>query len=261
MRVAVIADTHCGNRSGLTPPGWQYEVGSGDREREGWAAWQRALWKAYADICKDIQPVHLLIANGDLCDGRGRKSGGIEEIDADRRLQTEMAARCLRQMQAKRTIIVSGTPYHSADDGEDWDAMVAERLKRTTAVGTEQYIDIKGVVLHVKHHAPSSVIPHGQFTGPAREAVWTELRALRRGYPRAQIIVRSHVHYGADAGNRWWRVLLTPCLQGETLYPRKLSLRDIDLGLVVIDIARRGSWEIRYEWIDIPQAQPRVLEL
>jgi len=244
----------------LTPPGWQYQGGSDDPELEWYAEFQRALWKQYASVVELLQPVDVLIANGDLVDGRGAKTGGVEEILAERDKQARMAARCLEEMHAKRVIIVSGTPYHSSEDGEDWDAAVAQYIKAET-IGTEGYIDAAGLVLHVKHFCPSSVIPHGRFTGPAREYLHLALRALHREAPRADVVIRSHVHYGVDAGNRYWRVIVTPCLQGPTRFPRKTSLRETDMGLTVFDIKGRDRWTWRTEWIDLPRAVAPVLTL
>jgi len=258
MRVVILADTHCGSRTGLTPPGWRYEEGSGDAERETLADWQRVLWDAYVHICKTLQPVDLLIGNGDLVDGRGSKTGGVEELEADRSRQAKMAARCIDEMHPLRTLLVAGTPYHSAEDGEDWDAEVAKYTK-AECLGTEGYVDVRGLVLHVKHFAPSSIIPHGRFTGPSREYLWLALRALHQDYPRANVVIRSHAHYGIDAGNRYWRVIVTPCLQGGTRFGRKTGLREVDLGVTFLDVEGRDSWSYRTHWIDLPRAAVPII--
>jgi hypothetical protein len=259
-RVVILADTHCGSRSGLTPPGWGYQAGSGDTDRETWATWQDALWAEYARICQKLQPVDLLICNGDMVDGRGAKTGGVEELEADRAKQARMAARCIEEMHALRILLVAGTPYHSAEDGEDWDAAVAEHVT-CEVLGTEGYVNVRGLVFHVKHFAPSSIIPHGRFTGPAREYLWLALRALHHDCPRADVVVRSHAHYGIDAGNRYWRVIVTPGMQGFTRYGRKTGLREVDLGVTEFNVTSREEWTWKTHWIDLPQVAAPVITL
>lgn len=256
FRAAIGADFHCGSRSGLTPPGYQYDLGG---EREEWALWQRALWDAYERIAKAVQPVDLFIGLGDLTDGRGRRSGGVEQLEADRKLQVSMAVRAVKQLQARRHMLISGTPYHVSSDGEDYDALLADYLPRADALGTHQYVNVRGVILHLKHFVSSSIIPHGRMTAPAREAMWTELLASRKDFPRADLILRGHVHYHVKAGCRAWEAHTMPCMQGETLFPRNHGMNDIDIGLAVLEVTGRGNWRLSYEWIEVPRARPSVV--
>jgi hypothetical protein len=258
--VAAIGDLHCGSRSGLTPPGKAYRIDPDDDDQSHWAKWQDAMWTWFAAVAKS-RKVTGVILNGDLVDGRGPWTGGIEEITTERRKQAKMAARCAQEFGAEWHVITSGTPAHVSKDGEDWDASVAEYLPHATAIGTQRVIDPgkRGVLFHLKHHVSSSVIPHGRWTGPAREALWTELNALHQGHPQAQVVLRSHAHYAIDGGNRHWRVFVLPCLQGETLYPRGHNLRDVDIGVTFFEITGKGNWAWQQEWLDLPRAGRGVL--
>ena len=71
-RVVVISEEHCGHLAGLTPPQWQvaYKPKS-DTKRNKWAKLQRDLWGFYEKTIEELQPIDILINNGDAIDGRG----------------------------------------------------------------------------------------------------------------------------------------------------------------------------------------------
>lgn len=81
-RLVIISDLHCGHRAGLTPPGWQTPLEAPDR-LAAYARQQRVMWSWYAATIAALQPIDVLVANGDAIDGRGSRSGGTELITTD----------------------------------------------------------------------------------------------------------------------------------------------------------------------------------
>ena len=137
-RVVAIGDLHCGHLLGLTPPDWWTSKMPGHesmRERSG--SVQRELWKWYTATMAALQPIDILLVNGDVIDGKGRHSGGVEQITTDRRVQCEMAAECIGAASPKRAVFTYGTRYHTGK-GEDWEAMLADQL---SAAGMDVDID------------------------------------------------------------------------------------------------------------------------
>jgi hypothetical protein len=220
-RVVVISDLHCGHRAGLTPPSYWYSEGGGNT-RDNFAKIQRSLWTWFAREVANIGKVDCLVVNGDAVDGKAERSGGAELITADRDEQTDMAAECINLFKAAKVVIIEGTPYHTGKE-ESWEAVLAEKVD-AEHFGEHEWIDVDGVIFDFRHKIGSSQIPHGRFTAPARAALWNALWAERGRQPKANVIVRSHVHYFTSGADSQRRVITTPALQIHS----KFGSREID---------------------------------
>jgi hypothetical protein len=241
-RLVVISDLHCGHRAGLTPPDWQWPERSKTAERRRFAEVQRRVWEFYATTLASLAPIDCLVVNGDAIDGKGERSGGTELLEADRTEQVAMAACCIREAKARRIYVISGTPYHTGRE-DDYEADLAREVG-AAHYGAHEWIDCEGVIFDVRHKVSSSVIPHGRNTGPNRAALWNSLWAERGIQPRAQVIVRSHVHYHVYSGDARRLVITTPALQAWTKYGSKECEGTNDIGLVNFD-CDKGS----YTWL------------
>jgi len=220
-----------------------YPEHCGDREREVFAANQRVLWEWFSRKIDALRPIDYLFVNGDAIDGKGERSGGTEQLEADRSKQAEIAAEVIRFIAAPSVVMIYGTPYHVGKE-EDWERSVA------TAVGAEkigghEWVDVNGLVFDLKHKVGSSQIPHGRYTAVAREALWNLVWSSHDGQPRSDVIVRSHVHYFAHCGNSDSLALTTPALQG---WGSKFGVREcsgtIDIGFLTFDVEEGG----KYTW-------------
>ena len=230
--VVALADLHCGHRAGLTPPDWQWSKGTG--RRKAWGQAQREAWRAYQDLRAAIGPADVLIANGDLIDGRGEASGSTELAIVDRHEQCEAAKECLSLWDAKRTIISTGTAYHTGQY-EDWEEGIADSMN--AEILSHPFVKIEGVTFDLKHHVGGSQIPHGRYTALARDQLWNVLWSERGEQPRAQVYLRAHVHYFAFAGGRDWVAMTLPALQmAGTKYGARRFSGTVDWGLVVFRI-------------------------
>lgn len=217
-RVVVISDLHCGHRAGLTPPNYQYPKYPKscakdliDEDRLNFGNQQRAMWRWFEAEIKRLQPIDVLIVNGDAIDGKGERSGGIEQLEPDMAKQADMAAEIINFINATKVVIVAGTPYH-AGKAESFEAYIA-RETNTVKYGKHLFLDINGVVFDCKHKIGSSSIPHGRYTALARTALWN-LVWSEENTPRADVFIRSHVHFFAQCGNNRFRAYITPALQG-----------------------------------------------
>lgn len=243
-RVLVISDLHCGHHAGLTPPDWNPSYSP---QAPGYGLyWQRRLnWKFYAEAMAELQPIDVLIVNGDATEGKGEKSGSTEILTADRIEQADMAVAVIEEAKAKMVVMSYGTPYHTGNS-EDFENLVANGVN-ARKIGSHDFLDVNGVILGYRHHVGRSSIPHGRYTAIAREKLWNVLWAEHGEYPKANIIIRSHVHYFAYCGGFGWLGVVTPGLQG---YGSKYGTRrvsgTIDFGIVWFDITEKG--EISWAW-------------
>ena len=250
-RVVVIADLHCAHRVGLTPPDYQEgqrtlrdKYDHKTRFYNKCAAIQKECWTAYAAIMADLQPIHLLIVNGDCIDGRGERSGGSEIIDVTQDEQCEMAAQCILLPKAKHIVMTYGTPYHTGKD-EDFEDIIARRVKADT-LGSHEWPEVHNVTFDCKHKVGSSSIPHGRATAVLREwmwgVMWSQPKKLQGG---ARIIVRSHVHYFIHVGGHGYLCVVTPALQAlGTKYGARQCSGTVDWGVVYFDVEKDGT----YDW-------------
>ncbi len=244
-RIIALGDIHAGHAAGLTAPHWHGAQTGGPR----FADLRREMWARYAAMIERWAPVHAVICNGDAIDGTGARAGGVEQITPDRDEQAKMAVAALAPWQPKAGYwLTYGTPYHTGD-GEDFEALVAERLTKNAKIHAEIHADVwlnvNGCVIGAKHKVGASGIPHGRHTAVAREKLWNGLWADREQQPRANVLLRSHVHYHAHCGGPGWLAMTLPALQAAaTRYGARQCSGTVDWGIVIFDITSEGN----YQW-------------
>lgn len=264
-RVLVISDTHCGHRVGLTPPDWQLRFSSqAEMKRNKWANFQHESWKWFEAKKKEIGKVDLLITAGDTVDGEGYRSGGIEQITTDMNIQVDMATAVIKSINAKNVVMVSGTPYHTGD-GADFEEAVARNVK-ATKYGDHEWIDVNGVMFDVKHHADSSSVPYGSATPLLKEWFLNGIWAEENEQPRADILLRGHVHTFNYAGGALaglpYLVATLPALQGMgSRYGARQCSKHVDFGMIEFNITSREDWTWRAHIAKLGSQQARSLTL
>lgn len=250
-----MSDGHSGHAVGLTPP--KYQTRSGSLEKFG--VMQKAGYDFFLETVAALQPIFLLIYNGDLIDGKGERSGGTEQIEPDRTVQCDMAVQCIEAVKAENIVITAGTPYHSGVT-EDFERTIADAVGAT--FGGHEWVDVNGVVFDCKHKVGSSSIPHGRHTAPARETLWNKLWSIDDSQPLADIIIRSHVHYFGYSGDADVLTMTTPALQG---YGSKYGVRQcsgrVDIGMVSFDIDDNGGYTWRPHIMRAELLKTRALKL
>jgi len=251
-RVLIVSDFHCGHEVGLTPPKWNPSYAA-DHSAE----YRDYMWKAYVKAVNSLKPIDTLVANGDLIDGRGERAGSLELIVLDRDNQAMMAAKCIAVADAKKVYITRGTDYHAGPD-ESWENIVAERTN-AERIGDVINLDVNGLMFNFRHHIGGSQTPIGRTTPLQREAAWNALWHVRQGFPLADVIVRSHVHYHSYAGGPGWVALTTPSLQGYgTRYGERRLSGLIDFGIVYFDVTSREDFSWNAITFPFPIPEPSV---
>jgi hypothetical protein len=257
-RVLIISDLHCGHLAGLTPSKWQLSI-RGDHDWDKFAILQRELWDNYTRVVRYLGNVDLLIVNGDLIDGRGERSGSTELITTDRHKQCDMAVAALNIIKTKNTVITYGTPYHTGEQ-EDFEKDVAKEIG-ASKIGSHEWIDVNGVIFDCKHHVSSSNNPYNRSVSVAKDRLWNVLWAEHEEQPKADIIIRSHVHYHEYCGGSNWLAMTTPSLQGmgSKFGSRKCS-GHVDFGVIHFDVDSDGSYTWQSHILRIPSQKAQTLK-
>ena len=246
-RMLIISDLHCGHEFGLTPPDWWSREDTDVRHLAKAGKFQRALWKFYADAIAHLQPIDLLIVNGDAIEGKSERSGGIELITADRNEQVQMAKAAIDLVKAKKVRILYGTRYHTGKE-EDFEAQLANIIIGDVEVEGHCFLDINGCHVDIKHKVTGSTIPHGRMTAIARARMWNVIwSSEHERQPKADVLVRSHVHYFQYCGGESWLGVITPGL----CYNSHFGVREceglVDVGVVYFDFDEKGE----YDWAPV----------
>jgi predicted phosphodiesterase len=244
-RIIVISDTHCGHKFGLTPPEWWAAEETEDDRLQKHRSFQRAMWEAFASEIDKLRPCHVLVCNGDMIEGKGEKTGGIELITSDRHEQVRMAKRIIEFIGAPKVRITYGTRYH-VGGGEDFESLLRDSLNHDmdVRVSGHLFLNVEGVVFDVKHRVGRSSVPYGQYTPAARAAIWNDLWAATGRQPYADVVVRSHVHYFCYTGSASKLAVITPALQYNSIYGIRECENIVHLGFVVFDVEERkvAAW-------------------
>jgi len=238
----IISDLHCGHLFGLTPP--DYQISPDDDRQLGKAAeWEQKTWAWYESQAKAIGHVDRLILNGDAIDGVGLKSGGTELITSDRRRQVQMAKACIEAFDYDAITVIRGTAYHTGDQ-EDWEDVFADMLG--THAQDHAWLEHAGCVLDFKHHIGSTSVPGNAPPALGREAIWNLLWAEKQLQPRANVIIRSHLHTYCYTGQDDWLAIVTPALQGWTKYGGRMMSKTISYGFLEWWISDKGefTWKL-----------------
>jgi hypothetical protein len=234
----IVSDFHCGHLFGLTPPNYQISLDD-DRQLGKAAEWQRKTWDWYSEQAKAIGHIDRLILNGDAIDGMGSKSGGTELITTDRRRQVQMAKACVEAFDYDAVTIIRGTAYHTGEQ-EDWEDVLADMLG--THAQDHAWLEYARCVIDIKHHIGSTSIPGNAPPSLGREAIWNLLWAEKQLQPRANIIIRSHLHTYCYTGQDDWLAIVTPALQGWTKYGGRRMSKTISFGFIYFEITDKGEF-------------------
>jgi hypothetical protein len=201
---------------------------------------QKWSWDKYTDIIKRNKPFDILFCNGDAIDGKGDRSGGTELLTSDRQEQAEIATACINHVKAPKKVMTYGTPYHTGA-WEDFEEMVARDTK--ASIHPHAYVDVNGVIISLKHKVGNSSVPHGKATAILKQAVWNDAWTRDfKEHPKANVFIRSHVHWyqAIDQGATYF--FNTPALQGMgSKYGARQCDSVVHWGAIIIEITPAGS--------------------
>ena len=233
--VLPIGDMHCGHKIGLTPPKWQYHP--------EWKKDQNKLWKYFNDGLDKVGAVDTLIINGDCIDGNGYRAGGIENVTVDWDEMCEMAIDVINHINPKQVFMTYGTPSHVCNNGTQEEAKIAKAVG--ASIKGHLFLDVDGVVFDVKHKIGSSGIPHGRTSALMKAMLWNQRQAQEGVQPRADVLLRSHVHYHVYCGDQDTLAMTLPALQEKgSKYGEEQCEGIVDYGLVWFEVDNGSyTWE------------------
>lgn len=255
----IVSDLHCGSIFGMLPPNLKTGEGvvklQNPVQRYLWECWQH-----YLETIRGIAPqVAAVVLNGDLLDGMQQAQRGTElslPIPAD---QVWAAEAVLKPLQGILPSVpwysVQGTEYHDGRVG-----MQVEQVSRTLGCleygtilnGTGTYcrefldLEIDGVTFNVMHEISPST---GFYRATAldREAQWSAITAKEGRVPKADCVIRSHVHCFTHVEHSTKHAVSTPCWQAQTRFMRRKSRYRMlpDIGGIIVwfegELKKRGE--------------------
>ena len=233
-RVVICSDFHCGHRVGITPPDWI------NRSVKNKIPVQQEMWDRFSGAIDQLKPIDYFIGNGDMIDGDGGLSGATELIAPDRNEQVDMAIQVIEYVEAKKHAFTYGTPYH-VGQVEDFEDQIAKHFNAPIS-GQEQY-NINGTIIDCKHKIGNSSIPHGKGTAISKERLWNVVWSEHEEQEKADIIIRSHVHYYWACEESTWLGIITPALQGQgTKFGSRQCSGHVDFGFIWVDCYKDGGF-------------------
>jgi len=261
-KIAHVACMHAGHRAGLSDPKW------GERDSR-WHDIRCELWEKYNELIDRIGKVDLVIANGDLIDGRGQRSGSTELIVASMGCQRDIAVENLLLWKAPAYVLTRGTAYHVSWGDEDWEDLIADELKaagKRVEIKDHAFVNVGGVMFDVKHPIGASSIPHGRVRALLLEKLQNEQWHFDKGQPLADIYVRAHIHYESHTdghrGGRKWEAFSLPALQAAaTKYGGRRCSGVVDWGLAVTEIEDKDNWETTIYKTEVKANKVKVIKI
>lgn len=246
----VVSDLQTGHQAGLTPPCW-HDPTTGKHARAEWGERQEEGWNRYGQLAKEFPRPYALFVLGDAIDGKGEKSGGQEQLIKQIPAQCAASAECLKIWQARNIVMVLGTEYHVGADA-NWEEMIARELRigdedgwtpKRVVIKRAAYPRVDDVCFYLRHHTSTATSPTGGYTQLANEQIHNMLWADLQEAPRADVILRGHVHRFRliDDGQR--QAMTCPSLQlSHTEYGRRFS-GIVHWGILVFWVKGK-QWEL-----------------
>lgn len=199
-KMLIVSDLHAGSLYGLMPPHFNAKVGATEFTYQSSPA-QKKLWEKWVEMVKEVGQVDDVVINGDLVDGKNKKSEGKGAWSTDMNCQVDCAVGMIMMIKAKRYHIASGSPYHQ-DTNIDCDELCAVRMKDAgydVKFGNELVINYteEGKRYHFAHSIGVSGVMTYRTTAIAKEMMSAVLHEKQMG--KFDGIFRAHCHYFVKA--------------------------------------------------------------
>jgi len=244
----ILSDLHCGHRVGLTHPKWHFTPPK-EAPHQIIKQYQqeKILWNWFAQEIKKCSKFDWALWNGDLIDGKGERSQGVELITASRDEQSEMAIEVVKTINADRNDFIYGTPYHTSNSGEDWEYQIAKEF--SSGIQAEGHFDIEGLIVVAKHYIGNSSSPVSGATAiksaMVKQLLWSEVGQQ----PRANLIIRSHIHrcISVSEPQRNQAGWVTPALQGlgSRYGARQCDGVPVTFGFLELFVHSKTDWGVK----------------
>jgi hypothetical protein len=237
VEIAWLSDLHCGSPASISlNPSNEVQEQLLDRMQDA-RSW-------YGN-----KPDYTILL-GDLIDGLDKKSHDLDEHWLWKQCEDAAALITEYWIPKKEIIVVSGTPYHTCTDGQDWEREVCVRLERNLLdkglkkVKVSYRTKLKAIFngwyrIEARHKVGRSTVPYGRKTAPERYKYWNVINAAMRARRNQEVpswphlCVFAHVHYWGGAFDTAGSVMTLPCWQAlGSLYGDTNCEGAIDVGMV-----------------------------
>lgn len=245
-RVSIISDIHVASIFGLFPikfvDSHGHEIFQNPGQKYTWSC-----WLDYVERTKKFKP-DAIIVNGDVVDGKQRMQEAEELILNLPFDQEEAALEVLRPLKEAapkaKWFFVAGTEYHDNRSARSIEN-IASRMDavKYPGVGSGRFcrevldLELEGVTLNIAHHIGGG---GGMTRSPAieREMVLATLAGRDGKGPRADVIIRSHIHNFVHVEDPTKHGFTTPCWELQTRFMRKRSVFKMlpDIGGLLLEI-------------------------
>lgn len=222
---------------------------------------QKMFFGVWNECIDEIsQKPRALIVNGEPIDGINKKQYGSQTWSMNLNDQLTDAAKLIKMIKSDLYFVNRGSAYHTQVEGTNQDEAFARLIRADRYRGfetdnpislerglTDYYCWLKahGKIISITHHVGFSKIEMYRTTAMARELMLMKLQSDRQW--KADIIIRSHVHYHVLVGFRHTKGFTTPAwkLADGHLYKSGLGGTSIDVGMVETIIETNGIVTVR----------------
>jgi len=219
-RALVISDMHVGSKWGLTPKG---------KFNEDTNPFQRWVHRSWVDMVRKAKgSIDYLLLNGDLTDGNGMKSYGVEVNTTSLDDQVNWTIELLEPLISNKTKIfgVDGSGYHSGKS-TNTDKRVVENFEGVYFKST-LHPNIGGHLIQMNHASG--------VTNFKREMKETLEYATREHIKAPEVILRGHIHRYTRMEDATITAISTPSWQYPTPFIEKKKANvKWDIGAIVME--------------------------
>lgn len=214
---------------------------------------QLELFDTWKDCIDELhQKPTVCVINGEPCDGGNKKGLGKQSWTTNFFDQLNDAQRLIEMIPYQKLIFNRGSGYHVDLDGTNFEEVIARQMKadRYKAFGGTGYTDYFALIeLHNKvfnftHHVGFNKWAAYRTTALAREMAGMVFEKDKMG--KADIIVRSHVHYFVHVEFVHTHGFTSPCWK----YPDGHLFRGgtagttPDIGMIEVIVETNGDIEL-----------------
>ena len=207
----------------------------------------RGAW--YNCIDELTQKPTLLVVNGEPCDGANRRQVGQQSWTTNVYDQLNDAKKLINTIPYQNLMFTRGSGYHVQQDGTNFEEIIAREMGATKyrAYGGEGLTDyyalaeIHGKIFNFTHHIGFNKWAAYRTTALAREMAGMVFEKDKMG--KADVIVRSHVHYFVHVEFTHTHGFTTPAWKfpDAHLFRSGLAGTTPDVGMVEVIIEPNGE--------------------
>ena len=197
--ILIVSDIHNGSTTAICTP--EPDMADKDTTHKP-NKLQKALYQGWLNCIDDLtQKPTLLVINGEPCDGGNRKQLGMQSWTSNINDQLNDTVKLLDLIPHYNLLFNRGSLYHVGLDATNFEEIIAEKMGADSyrAFGgsgkTDYYslVEMYGKHFNFTHHVGFNKWAAYRTTALAREMAGMVFEKDKMG--RADVIVRSHVHY------------------------------------------------------------------